>query len=69
MEYKGYHCHLIDDGTLDTVIEINGVEFRYGDTSYYRRSNGELTRNGFRQLCDECIEDYEIFKEEEIYIE
>jgi len=27
---------LLDDGTLDTVVQVRGVEFRYSDTSEYR---------------------------------
>ena len=53
-----YSCFLVDDGTLDTVIEVVGVDFRFSDTSMYRDKNGALTDKGFIELCDECINDY-----------
>jgi len=56
-----YECSLVDDGTLDTVIEIDGTEHRFdGDyTSFYRDKNGAMTEKGFIELCKKCIEDYE----------
>ena len=58
-----YQCFLIDDGTLDTVIEVGGHEFRFGDTSHLRDTDGTLTDKGFIVLCDECIEDLWQFEE------
>ena len=54
-----YECYLIDDCTLDTVIEIDGTEHRFdGDyTSFYRDKNGAMTEKGFIELCKECIEE------------
>jgi len=54
---KSYVCFLGDDGTLDTVIEINGKEFRFSDTSHLRDESGTLTNEGFIELCEDCIED------------
>ena len=36
MNIDGHDCFLGDDGTLDTVIEVDGKEFRFGDTSWAR---------------------------------
>ncbi len=50
---------LIDDGTLDTVVETpDGKEWRYSDTSYYRdKDTGALD---FERFCkDVVIPDYE----------
>ena len=52
-----YKVYLIDDGTLDTVIEINGKEFRF-DSEYadvYRNEKGEMTEKGLKELAEEII--------------
>tara|TARA_R100000656_G_scaffold121427_1_gene96395 strand:- start:103 stop:336 length:234 start_codon:yes stop_codon:yes gene_type:complete len=52
-----YECYIIDDGTLDTVIEINNNVFRF-DTEYasiYRDKNGFLTHEGLIELVEETI--------------
>ena len=54
---KMYECFLVDDGTLDTVIEVDGREFRFSDTSWARDESGTITDKGFIELCNECIED------------
>ncbi len=57
MEIDGHECHLGDDGTLDTVIEVDGKEYRFGDTSEYQDPHtGELELWGFCKLCEEIIE-------------
>ena len=64
MNIDGHDCFLGDDGTLDTVIEVDGKEFRFGDTSWARDPNtGEMTDEGFVELCKECIEDLWQFEE------
>ena len=52
-----YECNLVDDGTLDTVIEIDGTEHRFdGDyTSFYRDKNGAMTEKGLKELAEETI--------------
>ncbi|MHA2099649.1 MAG: hypothetical protein ACW99A_13315 [Candidatus Kariarchaeaceae archaeon] len=55
-------CYLVDDGTLDTVISIDGVEHRF-DMEYaaqYRDENGAMTTEGFEDLCREVIDNEEI---------
>ena len=57
---KVFDCYLIDDGTLDTVIQVNGWECRYSHeyASCFRDESGALTDAGFIELCDESIDDY-----------
>ena len=41
--YTANDLTLIDDGTLDTVVELpDGTEWRYSDTSDYRDIGGML---------------------------
>jgi hypothetical protein len=60
LEYDGksYEVGLVDDGTLDTVISINGKEHRF-DQEYaasFRDEKGELSAEGLEQLAKEAIE-------------
>ena len=59
IEKTQFECYLIDDGTLDTVIEIDGTEHRFdGDyANQYRDKNGTMMEEGFIELCKECIEE------------
>ena len=51
----------MDDGTLDTVIEIDGMEHRFSTefASDYRDSDGSLSGSGFTALCKMAIEEDE----------
>jgi hypothetical protein len=49
---------LSDDGTLDTVVEINGKEYRYSDTSKYRDRNGDFSDESWRNFAEMVLEDY-----------
>ena len=56
------HYHEVglgDDGTMDTVIEVDGREFRFDGeyASSYRRRDGSMTERGVRELARECLED------------
>ncbi|MAE85940.1 MAG: hypothetical protein CMB80_24600 [Flammeovirgaceae bacterium] len=64
-EYDGeiFEVWLIDDGTLDTVIEVNDIEHRFSDTSYWRDKNGELSKKGLIELAKEVIESDERYWE------
>ncbi len=56
-----YECYLEDDGTLDTVVSVNGREFRY-DCEFaadYRDDDGVMTDDGFYQLACDAIDAYE----------
>jgi|TARA_R100000093_G_scaffold67612_1_gene39047 major membrane immunogen (membrane-anchored lipoprotein) len=55
-KYK-YEVYLIDDGSLDTVIEINGKNYRFDSeyVSIYRDKNGVMTEKGLKELAEETI--------------
>jgi hypothetical protein len=57
MQYRGHEVWLSDDGTLDTVVEIDEVEHRWGDTSRYRDKYGVLTEAGLKALADEVLDE------------
>ena len=64
-----FDCYLSDDGTLDTIIEINKIETHnkktyslrgYAridsfDASDYRSSDGSLSEKSFKNLCDDYL--------------
>jgi hypothetical protein len=49
---------LSDDGTLDTVVEINGKEYRYSDTSEYRDADGDFSDERWQDFAEMVLEDY-----------
>ena len=54
---KMFDCFLIDDGTLDTVISVNGTDHRF-DCEYasvHRDADGSMKEEGFTALCREII--------------
>ena len=55
-KYK-YEVYLIDDGSLDTVIEINGKNYRFDSeyASIYRDKNGVMTEKGLKELADNLV--------------
>ena len=61
-EDKEFDVDLVDDGTLDTVISINGREFRF-DCEYaaeYRdEETGELGEESLEVLASEALDDME----------
>lgn len=55
------HIHdvvLVDDGTLDTVIRVDGRECRFDsdDTVEYRRPNGSMRTEGLRSMAEEACD-------------
>jgi hypothetical protein len=58
---RKHDVQLIDDGSLDTVISVNGREMRYSTEfgSLFRNKKGELTQKGFAQLKKMAVDDYE----------
>jgi len=56
-----YECNLLDDGSLDTVIEVDGIEHRFSNefASGCRDKNGAMTENGLKELCLIAIDDDE----------
>lgn len=59
MKLGKYEVTLIDDGTLDTVIAVNGIEFRFNEDNV-RDNDGTLSHEGFLYLAEQAIEAYEI---------
>ena len=56
---QDFTCYLEDDGTMDTVISINGIEYRY-DGEYccdFRDEDGSMTEDGFFALIEETLSD------------
>ena len=55
---KMHEVYLEDDGTMDTVISVDGKENRF-DSEYaaeYRNESGDMTKAGLRSLAVECLE-------------
>ena len=64
-----FDCYLSDDGTLDTIIEINKIEIHnkktYSlrgyvridsfDACEYRSSDGSLSEKSFKNLCNDYL--------------
>ena len=52
-----YEVFLIDDGSLDTIISIDGKEFRFSSeyAEIYRDKEGYITEEGLRELAEETI--------------
>jgi hypothetical protein len=60
-EKKVYEVFLVDNGTLDTVLTVNGFKVTYDSefASPYRDERGALTAGGFHELALDAIEAYE----------
>jgi len=57
-----YVC-LIDDGTLDTVLSVNGQEVRFASDACVRYADGSIPQAEFDELAEmavEIIEDCEL---------
>jgi len=58
IEYDGhsYEVTLDDDGTLDTVLDVEGITIRFSDTAEHRNKHtGAITPAGFQVLALEAI--------------
>jgi hypothetical protein len=57
-EGKEYSVYLLDDGTMDTVIQVNGKEARFDGeyTAQYRDKDGAMTEQGLITLAKEAID-------------
>lgn len=53
-----HNVKLCDDGSLDTVIEVDGKEHRFSTefASQYRKKDGSMTIKGLFELAKEVIE-------------
>jgi hypothetical protein len=67
-----YTVELTDDGSLDTVLVVfprirpsKREEIRFGHeyAAEHRRSDGSLSKSGFKTLAAEAVEQYEQMKE------
>ncbi|MCH7759839.1 hypothetical protein IIA15_00335 [candidate division TA06 bacterium] len=57
-----YDVLLGDDGTLDTVIVIDGeqeIRFSQEYASTFRQEDGSFTESSFRELAEEAVDIYE----------
>lgn len=56
-ENNTFDVYLVDDGTLDTVIDISGREFRFVAefASYWRDEEGALSEEGLGQLALDAL--------------
>ena len=61
VDNQEYQCSLTDDGTLDTVIQIDTVEHRFSTefARHYRDDDGYLSDKCFQLLCEMAIEEDE----------
>jgi len=57
-KHTKHSVYLCDDGTLDTMISVDGVYHRF-DAEYasqYRNKKGIMTSKGLKELAIQCIE-------------
>ena len=68
VDNQEYQCYLGDDGSLDTIIEIDGIQHRFMEVD--REEDGSITENTFIDLCTytimECIETDNAFDVKEL---
>lgn len=62
MDGQTFNVFLVDEGTLDTVLKIEGTDFvqRFDHeyASSFRDESGDLTDEGFKELAEETVNDY-----------
>jgi hypothetical protein len=56
-EGKVFEVELVDDGTLDIVIAVNGKEHRFSGDAVEREEDGSITPIEVLRLGNEVIED------------
>ena len=57
-----YDVKLIDDGSLDTVVEVNGKQIRYDTefgSQFRNKKTGGITKKGWEELKEQAIKDFE----------
>ena len=59
MMFENHEIYLCDDGTMDTVISIDGEEHRFDGeyASQFRDTEGNMTENGLKELAEEILDD------------
>jgi len=61
---QGSHeVFLMDDGTLDTVIEIDGIEFRYAEAD--RLESGDVKYTWFKETAREACDAGDLLTEDD----
>jgi len=60
-ENNSFNVFLVDDGSTDTVIDVNGKEFRFDSefASMWRNEEGELTEEGLKELALDALSNME----------
>ena len=53
---KVYNICLIDDGTLDTVVSVNGEHYRFDSCHAYRSNDGSMKQEGFDLLANDALD-------------
>jgi hypothetical protein len=54
---RTFDCFLVDDGTMDTVISINGQWTRFDSENVLRRQDGSIPAAELNRLFEEGIDD------------
>ena len=70
-EYGNFDIGLINDGTMDTVVEVfplsdyvigkvgmQEIRFTLDDDGFYRDEDGCMTDEGFKDLAEQALEGY-----------
>ena len=57
---KRHEVFLVDNGTMDTELSVNGIHVTYDAefASEYRKADGSFSDAGFRRLAKLAVEDY-----------
>jgi len=60
-ENNQFDVYLVDDGTIDTVIDVNGKEFRFDSefASFWRDEDGTLSEEGLKELALDALSNME----------
>lgn len=60
MKIEGHDVFLRDEGTLDTVLTVDGCRhsFDHETAADHRDERGALTDEGFKALAEEALEDH-----------
>jgi len=60
-ENNQFEVYLVDDDTIDTVIDVNGKEFRFDPefASYWRDEDGTLSEEGLKELALDALSNME----------
>jgi hypothetical protein len=54
---RAFECSLADDGTLDTVLLVDGKEYRFDSDYVARLPDGTIPARELERLFDEVIDE------------